>query len=419
MRVLFLTQTFPRFAHDSAGPFIRDLARGLVRQGVSIRVLVPRTEGMPEAFADQGVEVRSFPYAPRGLEVVGYGRTLRADEGVRLRAGVAAPFYFVGARRALRRELWRASWDLVHVHWIVPNGFAAVFPRVLEVPFFVGLHGSDVFLAESRLIRPLVRRVLRLTAGLTACSPEFVARLQGVGDGGLRTAVIPYGVDSRLFAPGCPGQSPWRGRLGIPASAVVALAVGRMATKKGFQVLFDVLPRLLSEFPELHIVVAGGGDRHEEFRRLAQKLPPRIHLPGPVLHDELPELYRAANLFVLPAVHDSKGNVDGLPNVILEAMASGLPVVASRISGIPLAVVDGQTGRLVREGDREGLFCALVELIRSPELRQAWGRAARERAVSELSWDRVAERYLEFFKEVLKGLKAPALPADPRAGGKA
>jgi glycosyltransferase involved in cell wall biosynthesis len=192
-----------------------------------------------------------------------------------------------------------------------------------------------------------------------------------------------------------------------------------MATKKGFQVLFDVLPQLFSEFPELHVVVAGGGDRYEEFRRLAQKMPPRIHLPGPVLHDALPELYRAADLFVLPAVHDPKGNVDGLPNVILEAMASGLPVVASSISGIPLAVVDGQTGRLLKEGDREALFRALVELVRSPELRQAWGRAARERAVTELSWDRVAGRYLEFYEETLKGLGAPARPADPRAKGKA
>lgn len=419
MRVLFLTQTFPRFAHDSAGPFIRDLARGLVRQGVSVRVLIPRTVGVPEAFADQGVEVRSFPYAPRGLEVVGYGRTLRADEGVRFRAAVAAPLYLLGARRALLAALRREAWDLVHVHWIVPNGVAAVFPRVLRVPFLVGLHGSDVFLAESSFLRPVVRRILRLTAGFTACSPEFVARLEAVGGGALRSAVIPYGVDSQLFFPGCPRQSPWREQLGIPASALVVLAVGRMATKKGFQVLFDVLPQLFSEFPELHVVVAGGGDRYEEFRRLAQKMPPRIHLPGPVLHDALPELYRAADLFVLPAVHDPKGNVDGLPNVILEAMASGLPVVASSISGIPLAVVDGQTGRLLKEGDREALFRALVELVRSPELRQAWGRAARERAVTELSWDRVAGRYLEFYEETLKGLGAPARPADPRAKGKA
>jgi glycosyltransferase involved in cell wall biosynthesis len=119
----------------------------------------------------------------------------------------------------------------------------------------------------------------------------------------------------------------------------------------------------------------------------------RVHFPGAVLRDALPDLYRAADLFVLPAVHDARGNVDGLPNVILEAMASGLPVVASGISGIPLAVVDGETGSLVPERDTAALAGALAALLADPERRRALGRAGRRRAVAELTWDAVARRY--------------------------
>ena len=101
------------------------------------------------------------------------------------------------------------------------------------------------------------------------------------------------------------------------------LGVGRMATKKGFHLLIEALPALFSALPEAHLVLAGGGDRLDEFRRGASVFAGRVHFPGAVLHDTLPDLYRAADLFVLPAVHDAKGNVDGLPNVILEASSPG------------------------------------------------------------------------------------------------
>jgi glycosyltransferase involved in cell wall biosynthesis len=113
--------------------------------------------------------------------------------------------------------------------------------------------------------------------------------------------------------------------------------------------------------------------------------------------DALPDLYRAADMFVLPAVHDARGNVDGLPNVILEAMASGLPVVSTRVSGIPLAVTSGQEGLLVEEHDAAALQRALSELLADPDRCRDLGHAARARVLGELTWDRVAARYREAY----------------------
>jgi glycosyltransferase involved in cell wall biosynthesis len=149
------------------------------------------------------------------------------------------------------------------------------------------------------------------------------------------------------------------------------------------------------------VVLAGGGDLLERVREAARPWPGRVHLPGAVLRDTLPDLYRAADLFVLPAVHDGKGNVDGLPNVILEAMASGLPVVASGISGIPLAVTDGGTGLLVPEGDAAALLAALRRLVAEPGLARTMGERGRARAESELTWDAVAARYREGYLAAL------------------
>lgn len=386
-----------------------------MRGGDRVTVLTPHAPEVPAAWDDDGVAVESFRYAPERFELLGYSRSLESDETVKGGAAAVAPLYALAARRAVRRALARCRYDLVHGHWVVPNGVVAASatggrerPPVLAV----GLHGSDVFLAE----RPGVRRAVGWALGrarlLTGCSPELVDRVCALGFPRQRARVIPYGVDTATFAPVAEAgagagerAAEWRRRLGVPADAPLAYGLGRMATKKGFQVLFEALPRVLAEAPTAHVVLAGGGDRLEEFRRRAGELPggERVHLPGAVLRDALPDLFRAADLFVLPAVHDRQGNVDGLPNVILEAMATGLPVVATGISGIPLAVLDGETGRLVPEGEPEPLAEALLDLLGSGEHRRTLGAAARRRTLAHLTWDAVAARYREGYGEALGG----------------
>ena len=411
--LLFLTQTYPRFEGDTAGPFIRDLARGLVRGGDRVTVLAPHTEGLAPSWDDGGVEVVTFRYAPESREVLGYGRSLEADETVKGGAALAAPLYALGALRALRHQIRRIRpirpiphhpFDLVHAHWIVPNGIvaaAACGGVPLGIPLVIGLHGSDVFLAEKPGVRAFARWALSRSALLTGCSPELVDRVCALGFPAERSRVIPYGVDVAAFCPDPARRSLWRERLGIPADAPLLLGVGRMATKKGFQGLIEILPALLGEYPELRVVLAGGGDLLETFREAARPWSDRVFLPGSVLRDTLPDLYRAADVFVLPAVHDGQGNVDGLPNVILEAMASGLPVVASGISGIPLAVEDGRTGRLIPERDGPALLGALRALLADPEAARQMGERGRSKAESELTWDAVAARYREGYRTVL------------------
>ena len=409
LELLFLTQTYPRSAGDGAGPFIRDLALALVRGGDRVTVLVPHAAGLALAAEPEGLEVVPFRYAPEPLELLGYGRSLAADERPRAGAALAAPLYLAGARRAVAAALRRRRYDLVHAHWIVPNGIAVPsLPRAGGARFAIGLHGSDVFLAERPALRPFARRALAHADLVTGCSPELVARIAALGFPAERARVIPYGVDAARFSPGAAVRGLWRERLGIPAAAPLVLGVGRMATKKGFQVLFAALPAILAAHPEAHVVLAGGGDLLAGLARAAARWPGRVHLPGPVLHGDLPDLYRAADLFVLPAVHDRKGNVDGLPNVILEAMATGLPVVATRVSGIPLAVVDGVTGRLVPEGDVEELARAMGELLAAPERAREMGERGRRRVEAELTWEAVAARYREGYLAALAGRPAPS-----------
>ncbi|MDX1503834.1 MAG: glycosyltransferase, partial [Thermoanaerobaculia bacterium] len=214
MNLLFLTQTYPRFEDDTSGPFIRDLARGLVGWGDRVTVLTPHAEGVEESWDDGGVAVRSFRYAPERLELIGYSRSLSSDERIRSLAAAVTPLYLRGARRAVAAELERGSYDLLQGHWVVPNGLvASSFHRRLAVG--AGLHGSDVFLAEKPLVRRWVGRALARMRCLTGCSPELVDRVCALGFPRPAARVIPYGVDPARFAPDPGRRDVWRQRLGI------------------------------------------------------------------------------------------------------------------------------------------------------------------------------------------------------------
>jgi glycosyltransferase involved in cell wall biosynthesis len=363
-------------------------------------VLTPHAPGVQERWQEDGVQAISFRYAPESYEVLGYSRSLSSDETIRLGAGLVTPLYVAAARRALNRLLSGNNFDLLHAHWVVPNGLVSA-PVADRVPLAIGLHGSDVFLAERPLVRRFVGRALGRSRLVTGCSPELVDRVCALGFERERARVIPYGVDTEKFSPGADRQTSWRDRLEIPAEAVVGLSVGRMVTKKGYHVLMETLAEVMALDPDLHLVLAGGGDRLAELERAALPWRDRVHFPGAVLRDALPDLYRAADFFLLPAVHDAKGNVDGLPNVILEAMATGLPVVASRISGIPLAISDGVEGLLVEEKDPTRLLEAIAQLVGNQDRRLEMGGAARARAESELTWTAVAGRYRRAYDEAL------------------
>jgi len=378
-----------------------------VRQGDRVTVLAPHAAGLPPGWEAGGVEVVTFRYAPEAAEVLGYGRSLAADVRVRGGAAAVAPLYAAAARRAVARQLRRRRFDLVHAHWIVPNGVAAAAAlrgggsSRARPAMAIGLHGSDVFLAERRGVRRLARWALGRAGLLTGSSPELVERICALGFPVARSRVIPYGVDTARFSPDRERRRLWRERLGIGVDATVLLGVGRMAAKKGFGILAAALPPLLGALPGLHVVLAGGGDLLPELAAATEPWRSRVHLPGAVLRDTLPDLYRAADLFVLPAVHDERGNVDGLPNVILEAMASGLPVVASGISGIPLAVEDGASGLLVPERDAAALGAALLRLLEDAQEARRMGERGRRKAESELTWDLIAARHREAYEEAL------------------
>ena len=182
-----------------------------------------------------------------------------------------------------------------------------------------------------------------------------------------------------------------RAELGV-GDAPLVFSAGRLVSKKGFEYLIDAVGTMTASFPGLRLAVAGDGDLREMLATRARRFGDAIMLLGARTQDDVGRLAAAADVIVVPSVHDTEGNVDGLPNFALEAMATATPIVATRIGGLPQAIEDGVTGRLVPERDAHALAEAIRWLLDNPEKARHIGGAARTLALRQFGWDRVAER---------------------------
>lgn len=392
--VVMVTTSYPRFPGDGVGSFMEPIARGVAACGHDVHVVAPWHPAIRRARVEDGVHFHFFRYAPTAsLSVFGYAAGMREDTRLRAAAWAIAPVALAAGWFKALRVASKTRATIMHGHWVVPGGAIAAAAAGRR-PLVVSLHGSDVFVAErSATARRVARHVFARAAWVTACSTDLADRATRLGADPARTEVVPYGVDTERFAPNQAARDAVRRSLGIGRAPLV-LAAGRLVRKKGFEHLIDAVERLAADLPDVRLVIAGEGDLHAELTARAGRVGgKRVLLVGNQPQDEIARLSAAADVIAVPSVRDEAGNVDGLPNFALEALASGTPVVATDAGGLPEVVTDGVTGRLVPQQDAAALTAAMAGLLAHPADGRAMGARARERVARDFGWARVAERF--------------------------
>jgi phosphatidylinositol alpha-1,6-mannosyltransferase len=269
------------------------------------------------------------------------------------------------------------------VGWLVP------FTRhVLRRRALIYCHGDDLVQQDPRAIAARRRRFLQ--ADRVVAAGEFAARrlAEGYGVPPGRIALVPNGVDLARFVPG-PADAALAARLGIPSGRPVVLAPTRLVPRKGMDRLIEAWPAVRARMPGAALVVAGEGPQRPALEAMADE---GVHLIGAVAAVEMPGLYRLADLVALPN-RAAPGEADGLPLVLLEAMASGVPVLAGRAGGTAEAVRDGETGLLVDGEDIAAIAAAVLAVLTDPSLaaRLAAGGLAEAR---RRGWPERARQFL-------------------------
>lgn len=252
----------------------------------------------------------------------------------------------------------------------------------LGVPYGFSTHARDARKVAPRELAERARRA----AFVVACNTDVARDLRRSG---ALVHLLPHGVDLRRFR-----HQPMK-----PTRALCLLAVGRLVEKKGFHVLLEAVTRIKLPF---RLRIIGEGPERERLSNMitANGLTRRVTLEGGMTHAELPDAYAESHIVVVPSIQDQSGDRDGLPNVVLEALASGRTVVASQISAIGCAVTHGETGLLVPPGDAAALASALEQLGPQPALREQLGRNGRARVERDYEVGRCTERFHQLLESV-------------------
>jgi len=403
-----VASSYPRFPGDSVGTFMEPIATGVAALGHEVHVVAPWHPLVARAHTEQGVSFHFYKYAPlRSMNVFGYAASLRADVSLRPAAIAVTPLALAQGWRTARKIARRHRATIMHGHWVVPGGITAALAAP-ALPLVVSVHGSDMYLAETLMpARMAARTAFRRAGATTACSDDLARRAVALGADAARVDVVPYGVDVDRFRPDPAARASCRRELGLAADVPLLFAAGRLVRKKGFEYLIDSLGRLEHEGPLL-LAIGGEGTLDGELRAVASRSSraESVRFLGRLDQDDVARCLAAADVVLVPSVRDDAGNVDGLPNVVLEALASGTPLVATAAGGIGAVAHHERTALLVPERDPQALAGAIDRLLRDPALGAALGAAGRLLVSERFGWNRAATAFEAAYGRAV-ALKSP------------
>jgi glycosyltransferase involved in cell wall biosynthesis len=392
MRILHIVTAFPRFPDDVISPWLVELLKRLQARGHEVEVFTSAYKGGGGGeFA--GIPVHRFRYFPAA------GEDLTHEEGAADRMGrswrykILPGFYLAAGLRAIWRLCRARRYDIIHVHWPLPHmlfGWAAqrALGRKAHARIVTTWYGIELRWVKSslRFLKGFVRRALRTSDEVVAISSATAREIASIAAVPVR--VIPYGIGFAEVT-AAPRKA---------AGTFTILFVGGLLQRKGVTYLVDAVRRLPPRLRWKLVLVGEGPDLPAlETQARAGGIADRVEFRGQVPDAELHAAYAAANVFVLPAVVDERGDTEGLGVVLLEAMNYHLPVIGSSVGGITDIVLHEQTGLAVPEKDPQALADALLRIADDPALAARLAAAGYRHAQEHFSWPAITDQWEECY----------------------
>jgi len=377
-RILLINHEYPPLG-GGAGNTTRHIAAGLARLGHQPCVITGAWAGLPAIEETDGVMIRRIALPREDL------RNVRTGEAVRFMTSAMIT-------AANLHKQWKADAALAFFTWpSAPVGWFMKTSR--RVPYIVALQNGDVPQREpedhswTHRLNDRAVKFLWRNAGAVIASSQALAEEARAFAPQQRIDVIPGGAHVEGITP----KEDYAAQ-----DEVRLLYVGRLEKHKGLDVLLPALAKLTSAL-KWKLRLVGDGPEWPAIAAQAARfaLIDRIELCGWQGWNTLPEMYRNADIFVLPS------HADDMPAALLEAMATGLPVVATRVAGAGEAVLHGQTGMLTTPGDSDALADALTGLMVEPTRWEPFGRAGRARVESYYSWKNVAQTWIDIIEQAI------------------
>jgi phosphatidylinositol alpha-1,6-mannosyltransferase len=401
VRILCVTSTFPRWPGDDTTTFILHFAQELIAQGAQVDVLAPHAPGAKRAEEIDGVPVERFRYIrPDSAEDVCYqGGALFNIKGSPLTAA-KLPALIGSQWAAIRSRARSGKYDVISAHWLLPQGWTAV-RAASGVPVVSTVHGSDVFGLSHPVLTRFKRAALAGSAAVTVNSTATREAVEAIGAPVHDLRLIPMGTDVTAVADQDRVAS-WK-RNQRQGDGPLVVFVGRLIDWKGVDDLINAAAIASKQLPDLRVVIAGSGPLREHLEGQVAELglTAHVHFAGWLAREDVTALQAAADVVVVPSRTGADGSREAQGLSVVEAMALGKAVIATRSGGIPDAITHGENGLLVEQNDPAALAAGIVTLAANAELTARLGAAAMTTA-QRYSWPASATRFLEVFQSVAK-----------------
>ncbi|OKH40209.1 group 1 glycosyl transferase [[Phormidium ambiguum] IAM M-71] len=392
--LLIITSVYPLTPDGNHGTFIRELTLRLLPTKAKFTVFAPAYEACPNHTLD-GIKVYRFRYCFKRWE-----NLVRDGAPTKLQK---QPLYLIAAALYILLGTFQLFWvclkekpDLLHVNWPFPHGLMALpASKLLKIPMIFSFHGGELLLAKKfGFVAHILRWLLPQASSVTANSSFTQSLVNQLTEE--QVNIIPYGLTIE------PKLSQKSNYISLPQ----LLFVGRLDERKGLRYLLEALPLVLAK-RTIRLRVVGKGILEQELKSQCHNLglDSWVDFLGFLTKEELANEYANCDIFVLPAIVDSKGDTEGLGIVIIEALAHGKPVIASRVGGIPDVINSGITGILIPQKDPESLANAILSLISNPAAAERMGYKGLEDIKFRFSWERIIPIWQEVFADVLDDRK--------------
>lgn len=390
MKVCLMTSVYALSESDRNGSFLVESTRHLKADGHEVIVFAPSYEGLKD-HSIEGVPVHRFRYFFKPYENLthGQGAPNRIRNPIYL---FVAFFYILFGMIAAVHFCRREKFDVIHVHWPFPHGiWGWAAGKLSGTPMVLTFHGAELLLAKKFFfVNIFIKHAIKHCKGIICNSTFTAAQVSKLTDKTVN--IIPFGVTVNI-------KERNQDKTGSVRNLLFA---GRIIERKGLEYLIKSIP-LMDDGVPVHLNIVGEGNIKEALQELTTQLnlDERITFHGFVPNTQLEDMYASADLFILPAIVDDRGDTEGLGVVLVEALSYQVPVVASRIGGIPDVIIDGETGVLVQEKSSEAIANAVQQLLSDTEYADRLVKNGLVHARSYFDWDRITSLLTLVYKKSL------------------
>ena len=373
MKVTILVPFFPPKWLAGTEIATYNIARHLAKRGHEVHVVTSIDKGLPKKSKEQGFHVHRIGWRKvRFLGIISFWLEILL-------------------------VLSKIEPDIVHSQDINMGMPGLIAKRLLKKPFLVWGRGSDVYLPGSYM-RPLSKLVLRNADAVIALTQDMKTQIQKIYS--REILVIPNGIDIKSFEKSSREKA--RAKLRIKKKERIVTFVGTLRPIKGLEYLVQALNIMGKKGPRVKLMLVGDGEEKEHLEGLVGELELEedVMFIGRVPNEEIPEYMAASDVFVLPSLSE------GFPNVVLQAMAAGLPIIASKVGGLPEIIEEGGNGFLVEPKNAAQIADRISQLLEDDELRLKISRNNRRKA-TQYSWEAVVDRLEEVYQSFLQTYEPP------------